>query len=267
MSEENVVAPEIIDEARKGGWVPEEDFHDDPVKWVDAETFVKRGREINPILRKHNKDLQKQLDQALHNINEIKETTKEFKELQKKAFEKEKKDLTNQIAALREAKKVAYTEQDGDRVVEIEEAIDELKEEQKNLTPPKELPEYTAPEVKVDATLQAWLDKNEWFGQDVKLTERVNGLGFALRNKNPGLQGKAFLDALDEEIEDVFGDKLKRKKPISAVESGNSSARPSRSGKKTFEDLPHEAQIVCDRQIKQKLWKDRAEYVAMYDFE
>ena len=268
MSEENQVevSSEIITEARQGGWVPEEEFRDDPAKWVDAETFVKRGREINPILRKHNKDLQKQLDSAKAQAAEAIEAAKEFKEFQKKNFEKGKSLLERQIEQLKAKKKVAYNEQDGDLVVEIEEAIDELKEEKANLKPPKEVVIHQ-PEPVIDATLQKWLDKNAWFGQDEKLTRRVNGLGAALRGEQPNLTGQAFLDALDEEIQETFPDKFKREKPVSAVEGGSTTSRPTRSGKKTYDDLPADAKAACNKFVKQGLFKTRDEYVAEYEWD
>ena len=40
-------------EARLFGWVPNEEFRGSEDDWVDAEVFVKRGKEINPILRKN----------------------------------------------------------------------------------------------------------------------------------------------------------------------------------------------------------------------
>ncbi len=266
MSEENQteVAPEVIKRAKDQGWVPLEEFRDDESKWVDASTFVKRGDEINPILRKHNKDLQKQLEAANAKATEAIEAAKEFKEFQKKNFEKEKSLLERQIEQLKAKKKVAYNEQDGDLVVEIEEAIDELKEEKANLKPPKET--IVAPPAQViDATLQKWLDKNTWFGQDEKLTRRVNGLGAALRGEQPNLTGQAFLDALDEEIQETFPDKFKREKPVNAVES--SSTRPTRSGKKTYDDLPADAKAACNRYLKQGLFKTKEEYVAEYDWD
>jgi len=50
-------------EARVFGWVPKEEFRGSDTDWVDAEVFVKRGKEINPILRKNNELLLKKLDE------------------------------------------------------------------------------------------------------------------------------------------------------------------------------------------------------------
>lgn len=80
MSEENkAVEPEqqegnevLEKEARVFGWVPKEDFRGSEDDWVDADTFVKRGKEINPILRKNNELLMKRLDEKAREIDTIK---------------------------------------------------------------------------------------------------------------------------------------------------------------------------------------------------
>ena len=68
MSEEasvtNETSPEVRHEAESQGWVPKERFRGNENDWVDAETFVKRGREILPILRKNNENLIKDLNQT-----------------------------------------------------------------------------------------------------------------------------------------------------------------------------------------------------------
>lgn len=256
------VSEEIVAEAKQGGWVPLEEFRDSEDRWVDAETFVKRGREINPILRKHNKELQKQLESANANAKEAIEAAKEFKEFQKKQFEKEKSILEAQIKSLKESKKQAVTDGDGDRVVAIEDAIDTLTQEKADLAPPKETKQTEVP--KIDPTLQSWLDKNDWYGTDKKKTRQVNALGEGLKEENPSLQGQAFLDALDDEIESVF--KTKRDKPQSGVEGGSTTSRPNKSGKKTYMDLPPDAKAACDRYVKQGLFKTKEEYLAEYDW-
>ena len=86
MSEENLQqtenntgappAPEQQDfdsEARAQGWVSQEEFRGNEKDWVDAETFVKRGREILPILRKNNEHL-------LRDLNATKEELKQFRQ-------------------------------------------------------------------------------------------------------------------------------------------------------------------------------------------
>jgi len=49
-----VAAPEVdeetLAEAKRQGWVPEDEFNGPEGKWVDAETFVKKGKEDQRII-------------------------------------------------------------------------------------------------------------------------------------------------------------------------------------------------------------------------
>ena len=90
MSEENVtsneVAPEIVQEAESQGWVSKERYRGNESDWVDAETFVKRGREILPILRKNNENLVKDLNATKEQLKEFREAAEEFKKFQKESY-------------------------------------------------------------------------------------------------------------------------------------------------------------------------------------
>ena len=80
-------------EARAQGWVPQEEFRGRENDWVDAETFVKRGREILPIVRKNNEKLLKELKEARAIAEEARSTAKEFQKFQKEQYERKAKDL------------------------------------------------------------------------------------------------------------------------------------------------------------------------------
>ena len=75
--------PQVEKEACLFGWVPKEEFRGSESDWVDAGVFVKRGKEINPILRKNNELLMKKLDEKAKEIDSIKASVEEFKKFQK----------------------------------------------------------------------------------------------------------------------------------------------------------------------------------------
>ena len=112
---------EIEQEAKLQGWVPAEDFKGDQSKWVNAEDYVERGKQIMPILQNNNKRLLGEMDsmksevmslkQALASQAESKEALKEFHEESSKAqVEKARREM---LAELKQAK------QDGDVEQEI----------------------------------------------------------------------------------------------------------------------------------------------------
>ena len=252
-------------EARAQGWVGQEEFRGRETDWVDAETFVKRGREILPIVRKNNEKLLKELQEARKIAEEARETAKEFQKFQKEQYERKAKELEAQLSQLKVARREAISSGDGVRVDELEEAQDAIKEElqQTREAAKVEIKPIETPK-QVDASLQAWLDKNDWFGQDVRTTGIANGLGEAIRRENPQLVGQAFLDKLDEELAATLPDKFGKKKTVNPMDGAGSSAagRPSK-GKQSYEQLPSDAKAACDRFVKQGLMT-KEEYVKDY---
>ena len=284
MSEENQVvegqqegsqeAPEASQhesEARAQGWVAKEEFRGSENDWVDAETFVRRGREIMPILRKNNEKLLKELGEAKKVAEEARQAAREFREYQKEQFERKAKDLESQLEQLKVAKRDAINEGSGDRVLAIDDAMDDIKEQRlqaKEDLKAAELKAKEVPQVTTDPVLNDWMDKNEWFGKYSKLTGIANGLGVELRKENPGLVGKAFLEKLDSELAEMIPAKFGKKTTFNPMEgTPNGTARPSASsGKKSYNNLPPEAKTACDKFVKQGLMT-KEQYVAEYSWD
>jgi hypothetical protein len=276
MSEESVtsneVSPEVQHEAESQGWVPKERFRGNESDWVDADTFVKRGREILPILRKNNENLIKDLQATKDQLKEFREAAEEFKKFQRESYERKAQEYESRIQEIKESRAQAISDGDGQKVNALDDALDQAKENfkeakqaVKDVVSAKE-PEPT-PEA-IDPGLQAWLDRNSWFGQDKRLTGIVNGIGESLRLEFPLLKGQAFLDKLDEVLAEEFPNKFggKKQSPSSRVESGSGRAgRSGSSNAQSYDNLPPEAKSACDRFVKQKLMT-REQYVADFDW-
>ena len=264
------VNQEVQKEARMFGWVPREEFRGSDEEWVDADVFVKRGKEINPILRKNNELLMKKLDEKAKEIDSIKASVEEFKKFQKESFERKQVELEVQIAELKAKKREAIAEGNGDLVVDIDDQIDEIKEAQREAKQEAaKKPEEPAKSADIpeDPSLQAWLGRNQWFGQDTEMTDVANGLGASVRRQFPHLSGQAFLDKLDEKISEYFPHKvLGNKARGSAVDSSGDVRGGSGSGKKSYDNLPADAKAACDRFIKNGWIKNKQEYVDNYDW-
>jgi len=274
MSEENVtsneIAPEIRQEAESQGWVPKERFRGNESDWVDADTFVKRGREILPILRKNNENLIKDLNATKEQLKEFRQAAEEFKQFQREAYERKANDYEQRIREIKESRAQAISDGDGQKVNALDDALDLAKEEFKEAKQAvKDADVVKTPEptqTEIDPGLQVWLDRNTWFGEDKRMTAVVNGIGESLRLEFPLLKGQPFLDKLDEVLAEEFPNKFgKKQSPSSRVESG--SGRQSRGGSNTqsYDNLPSEAKAACDRFVKQKLMT-REQYVADFDW-
>jgi hypothetical protein len=286
MSEENQVEQQEVNteqqeqeqhqvekEARIFGWVPKEEFRGSDSDWVDAEVFVKRGKEINPILRKNNELLMKKLDEKAKEIDSIKASVEEFKAFQQESFERKAAEYEVQIAQLKSQKREAIAAGDGDLVVDIDDQIDSLKDAQKEAKAEAkkkaEEPAKTEAQVSIpnDPDLQSWLGRNQWFGDDIEMTNVANGLGESVRRQFPHLSGRAFLEKLDEKIVEYFPHKsLGKKAKGSAVDSTGNVRGGTTSGKKSYDNLPDDARQACDRFIKQGWIKSKQEYVDSYDW-
>ena len=271
--QEQQLDPQTEKEARIFGWVPKEEFRGSDADWVDAEVFVKRGKEINPILRKNNELLMKRLDEKAKEIDSIKASVEEFKVFQQESFERKAAEYEVHIAQLKTQKREAIAAGDGDLVVDIDDQIDSLKDAQKEAKAEAkkkaEEPAKTEAQVSIpnDPDLQSWLGRNQWFGDDVEMTDVANGLGASVRRQFPHLSGRSFLDKLDEKIVEYFPHKtLGKKAKGSAVDSTGNVRGGTTSGKKSYDNLPDDARQACDRFIKQGWIKSKQEYVDSYDW-
>ena len=265
--------PQVEKEARLFGWVPNEEFRGSESDWVDAEVFVKRGKEINPILRKNNELLMKKLDEKAKEIDSIKASVEEFKKFQKESFERKSAEYEVQIAQLKTKKREAIAAGDGDTVVDIDDQIDSLKEAQREAKAEAAKKPEPAPKTEAQASvpddpeLQSWLGRNQWFGEDSEMTDMANGLGASVRKQFPHLTGRAFLDKLDEKILEYFPQKVLGKKAKgSSVDSTGNVRGGTSSGKKSYDNLPDDAKQACDRFIKNGWIKSKQEYVDNYDW-
>jgi hypothetical protein len=269
MSDEAVVeqtAEQVEAEARVFGWVPKDEYRDG-AHWVDAPEFVKRGKEINPILRKNNETLLKKLAQQTQEIAEIRVAAKEFEQFQKDNAVKEVNRLQLELNDLKAKKKEAITQGNGEVVVALDEAIDANKEQQQAAKVVEtKVPAVPAPFVP-NTIILGWMEKNDWFTKDDKMTRIADAVGKRINMEWPDLKDQKFFDKLDEELEDVLPSKYKKVQRTSPVE-GNTQAsnRAIRSDKHSYENLPAEAKAACDRFLKSGMIKSKEAYVNEYDW-
>lgn len=268
----NETAPEVVREAESQGWVPKERFRGNEQDWVDADTFVKRGREILPILRKNNENLMKDLNQTKEQLKEFRQAAKEFKTFQREAYERKVNDYEARIREIKESRAQAITDGDGQKVNALDDALDEAKDSLKEAKQAAQDVTSTKPatvETPTDPNLQVWLDENKWFGTDRRMTSVANGIGESLRLEFPGLKGQEFLEKLDEVLQEEFPNKFGKQQktsPTSRVESGSGrSGRSNGGSQQSYDNLPADAKAACDRFVKQKLMT-REQYVADFDW-
>lgn len=223
---------EIETRARHMGWSDKADFKGDPDKWVDAETFVKKGENIMPILKERNRALEAK-------VSEMERAVTELREFHSKSEERAYKRALEDIKAKR---KEAIANGDADAFEQAETQMEELRDSRQKAAEKPQTPAL-APE------FVEWRAGNDWYGTDRTVTAYADSIGNFLLSDKPHLSAdpKAFLKAVKEEVEKKFPEKFgnPRRSSGPSVE-GDSKALGGKRGK-TFTDLPADAKAQCQR--------------------
>jgi hypothetical protein len=263
------MSEDIEREATGLGWVPAEKFKGDPERWVDAATFVQRGHDIMPILKKNNEGLREEVSVLRSEMTKTQQllmdaqaSLTEFQEYHK---EDSKRQYERALEKLKGDKKEALRENDVDAVVEIDEAI-RLLDKQETAKPIKQPVAMERPDPTQAPDFQAWLrDNQDWYGADKAKTAYANSVAQYLRAMEPALIGRSFLDRVKDEVAEKFGTSGAR---VDRVEGSRGGAANSRGGR-SYADLPPEAKASCDkfgaRLVGEgKAYKDQASWRKQY---
>lgn len=253
---EQTGAPDpFITEARDQGWVPLEEYRGDPADWRDAETFARRGREINPILRKQLAKKDAEIARLHTEMTEQGATVKEIRTYLKKV---EDNAMKNAMAQLKQAKRDALAGGDFVAAEDFGDQIDDLKNSPSSI--PEERTPKTVPEGTIHPDVKQWMSDNPWFTEkNQEMVDYANGAALSLQDANQKkpeaqrLAPKELLDEVSKRVQKMFPDKFTA--PAGMFESGNTGAgggnfEPKKAGK-GFSSLPKEAQQQFDRFFKQ----------------
>lgn len=240
---------EVEVEAKQLGWAPKEEFRGDEKNWVDAETFVNRGKQIMPILKANNQKLERELAATKAQLAETKalveasqESIKELKtfnsEVARERAKDRKAEIVTEIAAAREAGDVG---KEVDLTTQLSEQTAALKA--------AEVEAAKKPEVKVDpkvtqakAEFDAWAAQNDWYGNDDVKTGLANGIAAKLRKSNSTLTGVEFYQEVAKQV-NAFGAKAPPADKVEGGGRGNNNA----SGGTSYADLPSDARASAEK--------------------
>lgn len=234
-------------QARAEGWVPEEEWQGDnkPKNFVDAETFVKRGHNIQGILKQKVEKLEAQL-------SSVEQTTAEFRAHTKKQLEKEAAEKAKLIKELEAKRETAITEGDGQTFTMADQELTQLRSEQ------------PVGKTAHDELAQNWLSKNGWYTSDPVRKAFADGIAETIDAE--GYMGQAYFNELTRRTQEAFPDKFKPATAAPAVEgardSGETSPKP-----KSFDALPADAKEQCERFVNSIKGYTKEEYLANYDWD
>jgi len=184
--EEVVEEPNAIEKiAKDWGHRPKDEWDGDEDKWVDAETFVRRERE----LRDRNADTVKHLHKEL---SELKDSMRSLAEGETKRL---KQALDEQKGRLKMEMEAAVDEGDKDRYKRAEREYEGLAEREKELETPKD-PRQTAFE-------QGGKDferRNDWWKKEPEMAASAYAFGQSLIAVKPDIEPEEYFESIEKRI-------------------------------------------------------------------
>jgi septum formation inhibitor MinC len=252
------VSEEVIQEARQMGWLPKEEFKGRPEAWVDATTYVDKGRHVLPIVSAHNKELQQTVQRVAGQVSSLQIALQAANATIAAIEESAAADVEEQVKAARENLKTeleaASREGNHAAVAEITDKLTQLpeKKEEKKEVPNAQKPPPLAPE------MQAWYAANPDFVSDRRRVSLGNAIAAELREKGETSIGPVFMDKVRDEVNKALGITSQHRPGKTDAGNGGGGRKDAQSVNKTYADLPQEAKEACDRAEKRLVGEKRA---------
>jgi len=255
-------SPEVLKEALEMGFIPRDQFKGDPDKFIDAESFIERGKSLMPILRKNNETLRGELGQTKAELVRLREKQDSYEEsikaLQefhaedvKRKIQRAREDAIQELADAREDQDVAREADAIERIAKLE----RVEEVPARRVAPKQEDAEPEKDYTKEPDYVAWQSRNPWLGKERVKTSLALGIMYDLREKGESSTGKTFFDKVDVEMERY----LNPGGGVSRVESARHSEDTSRSSNgRGYADLPREAKDACNKQEKRLVGEGRA---------
>lgn len=209
MAEENKVEEqpqftEIEQRAADQGWRPKDEWDGDPEAWRPAKEFLDRG------------ELFKKIDDQNRTIKEMRKALDDLAKHHSKVAEAEYKRA---LDSLKEKKKEALIENDVDKVLDIDERIEAVREAQR-----------TAPAVQVQPSPElnpifvAWKDRNSWYDTNEAMRAYADRIG----NSITGMSPSELLSEVERRVKKEFSHRFenaKRNQPSAVEGSTNKGSK------------------------------------------
>jgi hypothetical protein len=245
------LSPELLAEAADLGWCPLEKWQGKPEEWRDAPEFVRRGREIQPILRNA---LKKERERTAALEERLKAQGATVAELREYLSKVEERATKNAMASLKKAQRDALEAGDHAAAAEYSDQMDELKDS------PSAVPKATAqaqPQ-QMHPEVASWMHANPWYSEEnPEMLEYANGVAATLMQRRAGTAFTPgdILPEVTAKVQRMFPKHFSRgeEPPASMFESGGTSTGSARAagtgtGKRSgFDAIPREAQSQFKR--------------------
>lgn len=254
---EDTAADDVTEEATRMGWRPIEQFKGDKSKFIEPDEFVRRGREILPIVQASNKAMEKSLKAAREQIAEMETTFAKFQDHHSKTA---KREYDRALADLRARQEQAAEVGDVEGVRKATDGMIALEKEVEEA--PKAKP-ADKPAVS-EEQFEAWVADNPWYKTDAALRGACREIAQEVYEAT-GLTGVAQMAEVTKRVKAEFPSKFAnpRRQQPGAVEGGGLAPR---GGGRSYSDLPADAKAICDDFVKNIKGFTREQYVKDFDW-
>lgn len=240
-------------QAKAMGWVPQDDFKGNPDIWKDAESFVKDGYEILPILRERTKKMAITMDATNQKLSKAESLLQTLTDHHKKT---EESAYQRALKTLKADQRAAVADNDLEKFDAIDKQLDDL-EKPVIENRPDDQPDFVM-----------WKGENAWYSQRTDMANYADTIAEYVQKQNPTLTGKPFFDLVTDEVKKRFPDQFENpnKEKPNAVEGGGSGDNDTggkKGKKKTYSEMDDQAQKACDELVKGGLM-EKDQYVKEY---
>lgn len=244
----------IEQRAMEMGWRPKDEWKGEEHDWISADAFVAR----KPLFEKIESQ-NRVLKTTRQEMNQLRETLDQFKQHHAKVRETE---YQRALADLRKEKAEALREGEAERVVQLDEQIDLVKDQI------AEAKADTISRATVAASpppeLTQWIEENPWYTQDAEMKTFADIAGNAYI-KNHGITDPVeVLKHVNKQVKRAFPDKFtnpNRERPSAVEGTGNRRGSKASTSKVDDSELSDQEREVMNNFVKSGLMT-KEEYIA-----
>lgn len=256
---DSVSSEEEKAEAIALGWADKDKWRGAESAWVDAKTFLEKGRPVLAVLKQTNNALRSELEQSRAKMSSLESSLQAANASIAALQEAHDADVKEQVEAARKElrEEIARASREGDhealaqateKMVDLNAAAKEA--EKKDDDKGGKGDKNGKDEPKLDPAFVAWAAQNsEWLADPANVALSTVA-GHKLRSNGDTSKGAEFLDKVAAEVDKMLG--RTGRAAAGKVSGGNGgTGRGSNTGGgggKAYADLPAEAKAVCDRQ-------------------
>lgn len=241
---ETTASDQHVEQASQHGWVSQEEWVEqgkDPDQWVDAPTFNMRGEFFDKIHKQKRE------------MDEMRKALDDLKAMQARTAQVEREKVMRELKA---AKKAAIEVSDGDAVIEIDERMEQLKDQEKAM---KGDPEIQRAQQEGQRLFEEWTSENPWYEKDVKMRRYADSLGVELQQQ--GYRPDQIFQMVSEDVKKTFADSFENPRRKEASVAGTTGQKSASRSKGNWNQLSDEQKQAGQRFIKLGVFKDQKEYI------